>query len=127
MDVASVTVGLPVSDLDGAVTWYRQVLELQEPDLQPADGVVEFKVGAVWLQLGEEPTERSGAQVVTRFGVDDAERERQRLERLGIPVGPLESVPDVVEYFDFEDPDGNVLSMYSELGQPVPEGLPPST
>ena len=44
MDVSSAAVGLPVSDLAAAVTWYRQVLELAEPDLQPADGVVEFKI-----------------------------------------------------------------------------------
>ena len=47
----------------------------------------------MWLQLGEEPTARSGAQVVVRFGVDDAGRERQRLEQLGVSVGPLEHVP----------------------------------
>jgi predicted enzyme related to lactoylglutathione lyase len=116
MDVSSVTMALPVSDLGSAVTWYRQVLELSEPELEPAAGVVEFKFGSAWLQLGEEPTTRSGAQVIIRFGVDDAGRERQRLERLGVPVGPLEHVPGVVDYFDFTDPDGNVLSMYSELG-----------
>jgi catechol 2,3-dioxygenase-like lactoylglutathione lyase family enzyme len=52
MDVSSAAVGLPVSDLAAAVTWYRQVLELAEPDLQPADGVVEFKVGSLCLQTG---------------------------------------------------------------------------
>ena len=115
MDVSSAAVGLPVSDLAAAVRWYRQVLELAEPDLQPADGVVEFKVGSLWLQLGEESTARSGAQVVVRFGVDDAGRERQRLEQLGVAVGPLEHVPEAVNYFDFRDPDGNVLSFYSEI------------
>ena len=34
MDVSSVTVGLPVSDLDRAVAWYRRVLQLGEPDDQ---------------------------------------------------------------------------------------------
>src|SRR5690606_40915741 len=72
MDVQSVTVGLPVGDLDGAVEWYRNVFGLSGPDLAPADGVVEFRIGSVWLQLGEEPIERSGAEVVTRFGVRDA-------------------------------------------------------
>jgi lactoylglutathione lyase len=115
MDVSSAAVGLPVSDLAAAVKWYRQVLELAEPDLQPADGVVEFKVGSLWLQLGEEPTARSGAQVVVRFGVGDAGRERQRLEQLGVAVGPLEHVPEAVNYFDFRDQDGNVLSFYSEI------------
>jgi len=116
MEVSDVTVALPVSDLDSAVTWYRQVLELAEPDAEPAGGVVEFRVGSAWLQLGEEPTTRSGAQVVTRLGVGDAGRERERLDRLGVSVGPLEHVPGVVDYFDFTDADGNVLSMYTELG-----------
>ncbi len=58
MDVSSVTVGLPVGDRDRAMRWYRQVLELSEPDLRPADGVAEFAVGPAWLRLGEEPAAR---------------------------------------------------------------------
>ena len=117
MDVLSATVGLPVSDLSRAVEWYRRVLELGEPDLEPVEGVVEFLVGPIWLQLGTDPTARSGAEVVTRFGVADAGRERQRLEGLGVVVGPLEHVPGAVDYFDFADADGNVLSMYSEVAE----------
>ncbi|MCE3554789.1 VOC family protein [Pseudonocardia sp. RS11V-5] len=116
MNVSSVAVGLPVGDLDRAIEWYRRVLELDEPDLEPADGVVEFRVGPAWLQLGRDSTAGSGAEVVLRFGVDDAARERSRLTGLGVVVGPLEHVPGAVDYFDFADPDGNVLSMYSEHG-----------
>ncbi len=115
MDVQSVTVGLPVGDLDGAVEWYRNVFGLSGPDLAPADGVVEFRIGSVWLQLGEEPIERSGAEVVTRFGVRDAAAERDRLIGLGVETGPLEHVPGAVDYFDFLDPDGNKLGCYSEV------------
>lgn len=115
MNVQSVTVGLPVSDLDRAIAWYQRVFTLSAPDLVPADGVVEFRLGTMWLQLGEEPTTRSGAEVVTRFGVDDAAAERERLLAAGVAAGPLEHVPGVVEYFDFQDPDGNRLSFYSEL------------
>ncbi|HTF47979.1 MAG TPA: VOC family protein [Pseudonocardia sp.] len=104
-----------MSDLPRAVEWYRQVFELGEPDLEPADGVVEFQLGSVWLQLGEEPTARSGAEVVTRFGVVDARAERDRIAALGVQVGPLEHVEGAVDYCDFVDPDGNVLSFYSEL------------
>jgi predicted enzyme related to lactoylglutathione lyase len=115
MDVSGVAVGLPVSDLARSVQWYQRVLELAEPDLEPADGVVEFQVGPVWLQLGKDSTARSGAEVVTRFGVADAGRERERLEAMGVAVGPLEHVQGAVDYFDFADPDGNALSMYSEV------------
>ncbi|RMI13177.1 VOC family protein [Cellulomonas triticagri] len=113
MDVSSVTVGLPVGDLAAATLWYRRVLELAEPDLEPADGVVEFEVGPVWLQLGSEPSGRSGAEVVLRLGVGDAASERERLRGLGVAVGPIEHVEGAVDYFDFVDPDGNRLSIYS--------------
>lgn len=113
MDVTSVTVGLPVADLAAAVRWYRRVLELPEPDLEPADGVVEFAVGPVWLQLGAEPTARSGAEVVLRLGVADVGRERARLLALGLEVGPVQHVPGAVDHLEFDDPDGNRLSLYS--------------
>lgn len=115
MDVRSVTVGLPVSDLPRAVAWYRRVFGLPEPDLAPAADVVEFELGPIWLQLGRAPTARSGAEVVTRFGVADAAAERERLIALGVDAGPLEHVPGAVDYFDFRDPDGNNLSLYSVL------------
>lgn len=115
MDVRSVTVGLPVGDLPRAVAWYRRVFGLPEPDLAPAADVVEFELGPIWLQLGRAPTARSGAEVVTRFGVADAAAERERLIALGVDAGPLEHIPGAVDYFDFRDPDGNNLSLYSVL------------
>jgi lactoylglutathione lyase len=50
---------------------------------------------------------------VTRFGVASAAAERDRLSRLGVPVGALEHVDGAVDYFDFADADGNRLSLYS--------------
>jgi predicted enzyme related to lactoylglutathione lyase len=108
-----VTVGLPVGDLGRAVRWYQEVFRLGEPDLAPADGVLEFQVGPVWLQLSATPVAPSAAGTVTRFGVADAGAERSRLARLGVAVGPLEHVEGAVDYFDFTDPGGNRLSLYS--------------
>jgi predicted enzyme related to lactoylglutathione lyase len=113
VEVSSVTVGLPVGDLGQAVRWYQEVFGLGEPDLAPADGVLEFQVGPVWLQLSAAPVAPSAAGTVTRFGVADAGAERTRLARLGVAVGPLEHVEGAVDYFDFTDPDGNRLSLYS--------------
>ncbi|GAB2860777.1 VOC family protein [Nocardioides pacificus] len=113
MDIESVTVGLPVGDLDEAVQWYGRVLGVAAPDLEPAEGVVEFQLGPIWLQLGVEPVERTGAQVVVRLGVADAAAEHARLLELGVDADPVEDVPGAVSYFDFRDPYGNVLSCYS--------------
>jgi catechol 2,3-dioxygenase-like lactoylglutathione lyase family enzyme len=51
--VKTFTVGLPVTDLNSAVEWYRRLLgEVEE--LNPAPGVWEFKiVPSGWLQLFE--------------------------------------------------------------------------
>lgn len=115
MQIESITIGLPVSDLSSAVEWYRRVLDLPAPELEPAAGVVEFQVGSVWLQLGVDATAREGAEVVVRLGVTSASDEHARLTSLGVEVTPLEHVPGAVDYFDFTDPDGNVLSVYSEV------------
>lgn len=115
MRVQSVTIGLPVSDLGASVEWYRRVLQLDEPDLEPAEGVIEFKVGAVWLQLVLEPDGPPGAGAILRLGVPDVTAERVRLAGLGVAVGGLERIDGVLEYFDFADPDGNPLSFYAEL------------
>ncbi|QCB94405.1 VOC family protein [Cellulomonas shaoxiangyii] len=120
MDVSSVTVGLPVADLRVAVEWYRRVLQLPAPDLEPAEGVVEFRVGTVWLQLSEEPIARSGAEVVLGLGVTDAALERERLAAMGLEVGPLVHVEGAVDYVDLADPDGNRLNLYSMAPQDPP-------
>ena len=113
MTVTSATIGLPVSDLQEAEKWYRRVFELTSPSVEPAPEVVEFVLGPIELQLSEESTERSGAQLVLRLGVDDAPAEYRRLTELGLSLGPLEHVEGAVDYFDFTDPDGNPLSLYS--------------
>ncbi|CAL8980197.1 hypothetical protein PROP_03068 [Propionicimonas sp. T2.31MG-18] len=114
MKVQSITICLRVSDLARSVEWYRTALDLDEPDLEPAEGVVEFKVGAVWLQLVSGDLPVPGAAVV-RLGVPDVAAERARLRASGVAVGPLEQVEGVLEYFEFPDPDGNLLGLYAEV------------
>ncbi|MGO4783742.1 VOC family protein [Cryobacterium sp. W22_MBD10_FK3] len=113
MKLTSVTVGMPVQDLEQAERWYRRVFELSEPAISPAPGVVEVPMGAIDLQLSGEPVARSGARNTLRVGVENAAAEYERLSALGIELGPLEHVPGAVDYFDFDDPDGNALGVYS--------------
>lgn len=115
MDVTTVTVGLPVSDLDRAIEWYRLAFELPAAELEPAYGIVEFRLGPVWLQLSAGETARSGAEVTTRIGVNDVAAHRERLLALGIDMGELHHVEGVIDYVEFTDPDGNALSLYTEL------------
>ena len=115
MDVTTVTLGLPVSNLEGAIEWYRAAFELPAAELEPAYGIVEFRLGPIWLQLSAESTDRSGAQVVTRIGVTDVAAQRERLVALGIEAGPLHHIEGMIDYIEFADPDGNALSLYTEL------------
>lgn len=115
MRIQSVTVGVPTTDLGRSTTWYQQVFELGLPDLEPVEGVVEFRVGGIWLQLCESRATGSTGGIVVRFGVADAGAERTRLASLGVEVGELQQVENVLEYFDFPDPEGNHLSIYAEV------------
>ncbi|PZE28161.1 MULTISPECIES: VOC family protein [unclassified Curtobacterium] len=116
MDITSVTVGLPVTDIEASCLWYGAVFERAEPDLEPADGVAEYEVSGIWIQLYED--EHAEEQcVAVRFGVDDVAAQHARIGALGIDVGPIARVPGAVEYFDFRDPDGNVLSLYSLIDE----------
>jgi predicted enzyme related to lactoylglutathione lyase len=112
MDITSVTVGLPVSDIDASCLWYGAVFERTEPDLEPEDGVAEYEVGGIWIQLYvDEHAEENPVSV--RFGVDDVAAQHARIGALGIDVGPVECVDGAVDWFDVRDPDGNVLSLFS--------------
>lgn len=105
----SVTVGLPVRDLDSARAWYERVLG-KVADIEPVPGILEFEVHpGSWLQLHD------GHQTVFRIGVKDLEAARDRLSTMGIDVGPIERVEDVIAFFEFADPDGNHLSLYQVL------------
>jgi catechol 2,3-dioxygenase-like lactoylglutathione lyase family enzyme len=112
--ITSVTIGMPVRDLEVATDWYQRVFELDAPELRPADGVIEFEVGSIWLQLGEAP-EHVASETVIRFGVDNVGAEHRRLRSLGISVGAVEHVENAVDYFEFRDPDRNILSFYSMI------------
>jgi len=119
MDITSVTVGLPVSDLEASCLWYGAVFERAEPDLEPTDGVAEYEVGGIWIQLLEDPDADENPATV-RFGVDDVVAQHTRIAALGIDVGPVECVDGAVDWFDVRDPDGNVLSLYSLADEPGP-------
>jgi predicted enzyme related to lactoylglutathione lyase len=112
MEITSVTVGLPVTDLEASCLWYGAVFERADPDLEPAEGVAEYEIGGIWIQLVEDPGAEENA-VLVRFGVDDVTAQHRRIAGLGIDVCPVEHVDGAVDWFDVRDPDGNVLSLYS--------------
>lgn len=114
--IVSATVGLPVSDLNKAIEWYRQLLGERE-EINPIEGVWEARVTpSFWLQLFELEPDVSSSKVV-RFETEDVERSRKLALSLGVEVGEIETVPEAVRFFEFSDPFGNMLSFYQLLSE----------
>jgi predicted enzyme related to lactoylglutathione lyase len=114
MQITSVTIGLTVSNLETARRWYEQVFELATPDLEPIDGVAEYDLGSAWLQLGEgQPADSSSTTI--RFEVPDVAAEHARILALDLEIelDEIVQVPDLIDFFVFRDPDGNLLSLYT--------------
>ena len=110
LNAKSITVGLPVSNLEQSASWYEKLL-MSDEKLIPVDGVIEYLIGSVWIQLFEEKTNVS--ENILRLEVEDLRTEFERLKTLGVIVDEvIEDVPDIIQYFDFSDPDGNKLSFY---------------
>ena len=112
--VKTFTVGLPVTDMNSAVEWYRRLLgEVEE--INPAPGVWEFQiVPSGWLQLFESEINEPNQSVV-RFESHDIEASRMLASTLSTNVDQIETVPEAVRYFEFRDPFGNRLSFYELL------------
>ncbi|MGY3833821.1 VOC family protein [Listeria ivanovii] len=115
LNVKSITVGLPVSNLEESASWYEKLL-MSDEKLIPVEGVIEYLIGSVWIQLFEEKINAS--ENILRLEVEDLETEFERLKTLGVIVDEvIEDVPGVIRYFDFSDLDGNKLSLYCLYAQ----------
>ncbi|WP_261841396.1 VOC family protein [Aliamphritea ceti] len=113
--ISSVTVGLPVTDLSRATDWYRLLLGSLE-EVSPMEGIWEIRVtSSFWLQLFELEAEESSSKSVN-FETDDIERSHELVLSLGVDAGQIETVPEAIQYFEFSDPFGNLLSFYKTLG-----------
>ncbi|MFK7815695.1 MAG: VOC family protein, partial [Gammaproteobacteria bacterium] len=63
-EIKTVTIGLPVTDIVSATTWYRQLLGSVE-EINPAPGVWEFCLTPTsWLQLFEVESNEPNPSVV---------------------------------------------------------------
>lgn len=115
MKITAATVGIPVRDLDASVEWYRAALELGDVELVPMDGLVEFDLGPVWLQLNRDPGNAGREGISINLSVDDAATERDRLAGLGLDVTEVTRYEGVVDFFALTDPDGNQIGFVTEL------------
>jgi len=103
---------ITVSDLTKSREWYSRLFG-KVPDLEPFPGNVEFKVGGAWVQVSAGKVQPSSWSL--QLEVRDLSGERERLRDAGIAATEIETVPDIISYFDLSDPDGNRMRWFQVL------------
>ena len=116
MRAKAVTVGVPVRDLPAAIAWYQAAFDLGEPDQVPMDGLVEFDLGAFWLQMAADPRLAGQEGISVNISVDDASAVQQGFSSKGLRVTEVQRIEGVVEFFELTDLDGNAIGFVTELG-----------
>lgn len=117
-------VSISVSDVDRAVAFYRDVLEIPFLFQVPGSpGMAFFDCGGTRLYIvqPEDPDATPSASVVY-FTVDSAQDAAEGLKSKGIE---LESEPHIIHQTEnytlwmafFRDPDGNLMAVMSEEGE----------
>lgn len=110
-------VSVNVADWTRARKFYGETLGL------PTGAFISDEVG--WMQFGEEggvqlaislwrgpepfPSGEGGATII--FGVEDAFKMVEELRKRGVRCEDVVSVPNMVTYANFYDPDGNRLQI----------------
>lgn len=101
--------GLPVSDLDRAVTWYGRLLGA-EPSMYPNDAEAVWQVGEhghVYVRV--QPDDAGGGQV-TLF-VDDVAERVDAIRARGVEPDQDELYDNGVRKVTYRDPDGNEVGL----------------
>jgi len=110
----SLTLQLPVSDLDRAIKFYVDVLEFTLEERRDDLGFAHIQTNVPGLDLGLSSRGKvagTGGSVVN-IGVANTAETRALLEKRGVVfAGPTQIIPGKVALAGFRDPDGNVLSL----------------
>jgi predicted enzyme related to lactoylglutathione lyase len=101
-----------VRDILTSREWYTRLFG-KPPDLEPFPGNVEFKIGGAWVQIVKGEVKPSSWTIL--FEVRDLARERERIVKAGIIAPEIQSVPEVISWFDLGDPDGNQMRWFQVL------------
>ena len=108
------TIGVPVSDQDQALAFYRDTL-----GFRPVRDVPLPQFGGRWIEVAPptgavtvaliptRPGLPAGVETGIRFATADAAAARAEMESRGVEVGELLRWPGVPPMFGFRDPDGN--------------------
>ena len=110
--IFEMTIQVRVKNINEGIHWYQTLLNKQ-PDFIPHEGFAEWEIiPGCWLQVAEGlPSEESGP---LRFGIDDLEKEKNRLAKYlninDFEIHSREEVP--VKWGTFTDPWGNRIGFF---------------
>lgn len=110
MSVTSVLAGIPVSDFEGAVTWYERLLG-RPADERPMDGLAEWhQPGTGAIQVIRDDA-RAGNALLT-LSVDDLASQVASIEERGLVPGAVDDTTSAkVLIATIADPDGNTITL----------------
>ena len=112
-------IAIPVTDIDRAVAFYRDVLGMKLLFEAPP-GLGFFDCGGVRLMLDLPAREQAGRGGVIYYKVDDLQAAFDTLSKRGVTVEAkphlIARMPDHELWMAFfHDPDGNLLALMSEV------------
>ena len=117
-----VLIQLAVSDLEQAMTFYGETLELELLSHQPELEWAKYRtaVPGVTIGIGRQDRVEGSGTVSINLGVSNLDEARARLEAKGVKFPkPSVNIPGVVKLADFADPDGNRLRLAGPPDRPV--------
>lgn len=111
-------VAVPVTDIDRAVTFYRDILGMKFL-FQAPPGLGFFDCGGIRLMLDSPAKENAGRGSALYYKVDDLQSTFESLSVRGVT---FEAKPQLIAKMPdhelwmafFRDPDGNLLALMSE-------------
>ncbi len=110
---------ISVTDVDRAVSFYRDTLGMQFLFQVPGQPMAFFQCGEVRLYIGIPEREEFRSKSVHYYRVDDIDAAFSELESRGVtfmekPHTVYEDDTDQLWLAFFQDPDGNYLSLMEE-------------
>lgn len=113
------TLQLQVADIAAARDFYTALCG-RPPGFEPHDDFLEWPVipgQETWIQIVGTTDEPVPCRNRVRFGVRDIAAARERLLGLGFGLEPtpIQTLPGIVSFLNFDDPWHNALGYYQDL------------
>lgn len=113
MKLTGVTLQLDVSDIARSRAFYDALFDKQ-PEIVVDEDTQEYEVQpGFWVQLARNDNPTTIPRL--RLGTDDIDAAHAEIAGRGVEITPVDTVPEVVKWCDFADPDGHPLGLYQDL------------